>query len=470
MNRNDFFKDLYQWYFQINKVFRNSFSPMNIILNPNSERISEEEEKQNQIMENWAAATEHLVDVVRSDDIFKYYREAGGSDLSDDEHKFFLFYFAGNIFANEILPPPQILIMKMYNGDMQKLQLYTRENPLLIRKILKKENNPRRLSHCNFFQINKEILNSIIDFDYSNLMFKKDNSPDPMALFPGGGKANVLNKSNGSVNFENDVILPEKTKEKILKSLIVFQNLEKLNKEWGDTEYFAELKNMVILFHGEPGVGKTFTANAISNYLNVPLYSVDIASTQSMWVGGNEKLMMKIFEDYRKKKSGILLFDEADSLFMNRVGGIARSVDAMHNRVINILLREIEKTEGIIILTTNLKVNFDSAFERRIRIKVEFGKPDKKLRKKIWEQKICRKNFPIGDNVDFDKLSEFSLTGGEILNAINNALRTTAYRFAQDGNGKVMQSDLIEAVKDEISFRTKEEKKVGFVNEEKDKN
>ena len=167
MNRNEFFKELYGWYVQFNKFSRGSFFSINRILSMDSERSSQDPEKENQILENWTATTEHLVDVVRSDDIFKYYREEGGSDLSDDEHKFFLFYFAGNIFANEILPQPQILIMKLYNGDMQKLQLFTRDNPLLIRKILKKENNPRRLSHCYFFQINKDILNSIIYFYYS---------------------------------------------------------------------------------------------------------------------------------------------------------------------------------------------------------------------------------------------------------------------------------------------------------------
>ena len=122
----------------------------------------------------------------------------------------------------------------------------------------------------------------------------------------------------------------------------------------------------------------------------------------------------------------MLLFDEADSLFTSRVK-VENSVDRFANMETNLLLQEIERFEGVIILTTNHEKNIDDAFQRRIQFKVSFPFPDKKQRALIWKT-LVPPECPV-DNLDFDVLGEsYELSGGYIKNAILKA----AYRAAID--------------------------------------
>ena len=51
-------------------------------------------------------------------------------------------------------------------------------------------------------------------------------------------------------------------------------------------------------------------------------------------------------------------------------------MDRFSNMEINLLLQEIERFEGLTILTTNLEKNMDKAFERRIQFKIRFPFPE----------------------------------------------------------------------------------------------
>jgi AAA+ superfamily predicted ATPase len=92
----------------------------------------------------------------------------------------------------------------------------------------------------------------------------------------------------------------------------------------------------------------------------------------------------------------------------------------------NLLLQEIERFEGICILTTNHEKNMDEAFRRRIQFKINFPFPDDKHRAKIWRTLIPRE-APVGEDIDFTLLGKnFEISGGYIKNAIVRA----AYRAA----------------------------------------
>ena len=89
-------------------------------------------------------------------------------------------------------------------------------------------------------------------------------------------------------------------------------------------------------------------------------------------------------------------------------------------------MQEIERFEGIIILTTNLDKQIDKAFQRRIQFKVNFPFPEADMRSMIWA-KHFPKECPVDDNLDWELLGEsFELSGGHIKNAV---LRS-AYRAA----------------------------------------
>ena len=66
--------------------------------------------------------------------------------------------------------------------------------------------------------------------------------------------------------------------------------------------------------------------------------------------------------------------------------------DRETNLTINVLLRELEAFNGIVIFATNLAANFDPAFERRIRTHVLFEMPGMEEREQIWELQVHPKD------------------------------------------------------------------------------
>lgn len=171
------------------------------------------------------------------------------------------------------------------------------------------------------------------------------------------------------------------------------------------------------LFYGSPGTGKTETVYQLARQTGRSLMVVDVPQIKSKWVGDSEKNIKALFDRYRElvKKSEtapILLFNEADGIIGIRKQGASSAVDKMENTVQNIILQEMETLDGIMIATTNLTENLDTAFERRFLYKIRFEKPDASVRSKIWRQMIPELNeadaATLANNFDF--------SGGQIEN------------------------------------------------------
>ena len=134
-----------------------------------------------------------------------------------------------------------------------------------------------------------------------------------------------------------------------------------------------------------------------------------------------------IFREARATAS-VLLFDEADAFFAKRVK-VESSADSYQNLEVNVLLQEVERYDGVLILTTNLEANIDRAFQRRILFRIDFPEPDRAARARIWRL-LLPPNVPIAGSIDFDALGEaYELTGG----LIKNALARAAYACAAAG-------------------------------------
>jgi hypothetical protein len=56
------------------------------------------------------------------------------------------------------------------------------------------------------------------------------------------------------------------------------------------------------------------------------------------------------------------------------------------------------------------------------------------------------KKAPLGNDVDFDKLAEYPLTGGNIKNAVLNAVRTTVYQKKE----QITMEHFIQAIEKEM--------------------
>ena len=260
----------------------------------------------------------------------------------------------------------------------------------------------------------------------------------------------------------DDVVLHPKTREtlnNVVKQVDkeVFRKL----KEWGIKEKKKGIDARII-FYGVAGTGKTMTAMSLAKTLKRPILSFDCSKILSMYVGESEKNVRKIFDDFKElskkaKVDPILLLNEADQFLSARSEGTGSSADKMHNQMQNIFLEQIEKFEGILIATTNLLGNIDKAFSRRFNYKIEFKKPGKKQRLRLW-QFMLPENADYDEDFDMKELAKHELTGGQI----NLIIKNTAYKVAVRDESVFTLQDFLEEIEKELGSSFEGAKSMGF--------
>ena len=176
------------------------------------------------------------------------------------------------------------------------------------------------------------------------------------------------------------------------------------------------------LLYGAPGTGKTETVLQIARATGRNIMQVNLSELRSMWVGESEKKVKAVFDRYRNfveycEKEPILLFNEADGIIAKRSTNAVHAVDQMENTLQNIILQEMETLDGIMMATTNLTQNMDSAFERRFLYKINFHKPDLATRLHIWQSMM-----PNLTESDVAILAErYDFSGGQMENITRKA-------------------------------------------------
>ena len=176
-------------------------------------------------------------------------------------------------------------------------------------------------------------------------------------------------------------------------------------------------RGFTCIFYGAPGTGKTESVLQLARSTGRDIMIVDVPNLRSKWVGDTEKNTKAIFDKYKSyckqcDLAPILLFNEADAILCKRNEGAVSGVDKMENAMQNIILQEMENLEGIMIATTNLTGNLDSAFERRFLYKIEFPKPTSAESKHIWHSMLP----DITEQEAYNLAKEYSFSGGQIEN------------------------------------------------------
>jgi ATP-dependent 26S proteasome regulatory subunit len=168
-----------------------------------------------------------------------------------------------------------------------------------------------------------------------------------------------------------------------------------------------------------------------------------------MWVGETPKNVVATFRA-AVEQNALLFFDEADAIATRRSSGAVMRYDREANLTINVLLRELEAFNGIVIFATNLAANFDPAFERRIRTHVLFEMPGVQERERIWQLQIHPEKTPLAADVDFRALAErYAVSGGDIKNAVIKAAAAAAAEPGPD-HGKRIHQRHFEAATEEV--------------------
>ena len=260
----------------------------------------------------------------------------------------------------------------------------------------------------------------------------------------------------------DDVVLHPKTKailEQVVKQLD--KRVIKKLKAWGIKGKRKGIDARII-FYGVAGTGKTMTAMSLAKTLKKPILSFDCSKILSMYIGESEKNVRKIFDDFKElshkaKVEPILLLNEADQFLSSRVEGQGSSADKMHNQMQNIFLEQIEQFEGILIATTNLLGTIDKAFSRRFNYKIEFKKPGRKQRLRLW-QFMLPEGADYEESFDIKALLGYELTGGQI----NLIIKNTAYKVAVREESLFSTQDFLEEISQELGSSFEGSKSMGF--------
>lgn len=236
-----------------------------------------------------------------------------------------------------------------------------------------------------------------------------------------------------------DLVLPESLHRQIAEIATFHSAADLVDREWGFGRLSGSSGAVKVLFTGEPGTGKTLSAEVIAGLAGTALLKVDLSQVVSKWIGETEKNLEAVF-DHAEKSGATLFFDEADALFGKR-GEVRHGTDRFANMEVSFLLQRLESfSRGLVILASNLRDEIDPAFSRRFQICLHFPKPDARERARLWE--LALSAAPTAASVRSEELAALELTGG----AIVGAARMAALMAATEGSEHIQEKHVVAAV------------------------
>ncbi|KAH7397602.1 AAA family ATPase [Cadophora sp. MPI-SDFR-AT-0126] len=222
------------------------------------------------------------------------------------------------------------------------------------------------------------------------------------------------------------LVVDSETKE-LIQALVIRQ----IASEQGTDIIDRKGNGLIILLHGGPGTGKTFTAESVAEMAEKPLFRVTCGD-----IGTKPEDVEKYLESVLhlgKTWGCVVLIDEAEVFLEQR-----RLDNLERNALVSVFLRVLEYYEGILILTSNRVGTFDEAFKSRILLSLHYENLTKGQRTKIWKNFISRLK-DMDDNqstgIDFgdiecylSELAEHELNGRQIRNVITTARQLATFR------------------------------------------
>lgn len=244
----------------------------------------------------------------------------------------------------------------------------------------------------------------------------------------------------------NEIIMSNLVRETIEDAIAFCKHRDTIVEEWELKRFLKGSGGCLgINMHGNPGTGKSISAEAIAKAIGRKIIMVKLSEMVDSLQGQTEKNLSLLF-DVAEDEDHVILFDEADSLLSKRSSGTNNS-DAT-NLIKSHLLNLLDRKNAIVIFTTNFFKNYDRAFIRRILFNIHFPDPELSELKKIWEFHLTPK---VPKDVTYEELAEMSigLTGGDIKHiTLKICTRLSAGRISKlDRDTSLM---IIEEYKDSI--------------------
>ena len=242
----------------------------------------------------------------------------------------------------------------------------------------------------------------------------------------------------------SQLVLPEEALGQLRAAVDRLDQQDTVLDDWGMRMHTQATSGVRMLFSGPPGTGKSLAAAALATAAQTDLMVVDVSQLVSKWLGETEKNLAATF-DAAERTRAVLLLDEADALF-----GTRTEISDAHDRYANLetayLLQRVERFDGLVVLTSNLRQNIDPAFTRRLDFVIDFPLPDVPARIALWQRCLPAAALRgVLGTLDLDGLARlYPIPGGWI----RNAAVAAAFTAASSGE-TISQRGLVEAVRRE---------------------
>ena len=159
-----------------------------------------------------------------------------------------------------------------------------------------------------------------------------------------------------------------------------------------------------ICCYGPPGTGKTAWAAWLAEELDMPLLLKQGSDLLNRYVGGTEQNIAQAFEQ-AKADNALLVLDEVDTFLFSREGA-NRSWERSQ---VNEMLTQIERFEGLMVVSTNLIEVLDPAALRRFDLKLKFDYLTLPQRLDFAKQQAEILGLPLLSEEDLSQIESLNL-------------------------------------------------------------
>ena len=170
------------------------------------------------------------------------------------------------------------------------------------------------------------------------------------------------------------------------------------------SEGLKESKKGRICCYGPPGTGKTAWAAWLAEQLDMPLLLKQGSDLLNPYVGGTEQNIAQAFEQ-AKADNALLVLDEVDTFLFSR-DGAERSWERSQ---VNEMLTQIERFEGLMVVSTNLIEVLDPAALRRFDLKLKFDYLTLPQRLDFAKQQAEILGLPLLSEEDLSQIESLNL-------------------------------------------------------------
>lgn len=166
----------------------------------------------------------------------------------------------------------------------------------------------------------------------------------------------------------SDLIVPDSVTGK-LKQVFKEYSKRQLLKEHGLSN-----ANKILLI-GNPGTGKTMTAEIIAHEVGLPLKTIRQENIIDSKIGQTATNLATILPSYKEASvfPGVYFLDEFDTLASKRVTA-NQAADREYNEITNTLLKEMDhiNSDCFLVCASNLSADFDPAVFRRFDMIIKY--------------------------------------------------------------------------------------------------